>query len=944
MKRTTKAMARLATLAVIAGGALSAPFAIGTANATVTGVTVANGTIGSNEDASAASYYPHAATVTWSPSHANSTISLAGTGAYFPATANQALGGGNVNVTGATTATCAATGAGACTAVVGDSVAESVTAFIVDPVDATSASATVGFNGIFITGCPQSGIDTGTAPNVAYGNPAQNTSQNCVTQGQFGQPLLVSAKYLAGGAGVIQGTEVLLTSVNEKPGPNTSTCTEIDNTHIDCTSDASGNFSFNLINNGVGTPPAPEADTYQITTRNSTGTYPGIVAAPPAGAAPTEQVNWGVGGVTPVRVNLISSIVLAPDSANASGQQPAAEPGDAVKNVYQIEGSCTPVSPAVTCDGTRLAGVSVPVTVDKGFITPNCTQGGVTSYAECSFATTPTVGAQAGNLTNSGTSATVSTNVAGRVTVTYGIGRDSGFDQQGVVPTHVTIATIGVTGTGNRTTGANQTCGQGLAGTQSDVYLPTISGLLALYNDNADCPQDFEWTTAEAPLNGGTAKLVAIPAIAQPNNTAIQTENNSAATDSGTTNVPDVNRVDFVIHETDQFGNLTSGTLTAALAAASHTPSLTKTGPGWLFSCTTGFSSTSACTTPTGSGSANTTNADGTTTQVVNGTIGSYLANVNDGAPGAVLFNGQFRYQVDTTGAGLGNQGYPCSTAFATCFPGLVASTPGVNDGTTTVVESWAAPTTTFATYHAGTPTIATFSAGTGTAATDTFTLNFYNQLAQPVVTFVVKPGSSVATGTAVTVQATVVDQNGNPIVNQVVDAIRSGANEATCVPAQTQGNGGNVTTPLATNTSGVAGYTFTCNGAGVSNVSMVVLGPGGTQLAQGREAITFNGPAVGGGQKVEKPTVAILAPKRHVLAIHVVTHPSLHHVTVHFYKVVNGLRILIGAAKTGPAGHAHLRVEGLRSGTHHRYTAKVVNLSSKYKSEYAKSHKHRVR
>jgi len=121
------------------------------------------------------------------------------------------------------------------------------------------------------------------------------------------------------------------------------------------------------------------------------------------------------------------------------------------------------------------------------------------------------------------------------------------------------------------------------------------------------------------------------------------------------------------------------------------------------------------------------------------------------------------------------------------------------------------------------------------------------------------------------------------------------------------------------------------------------VLGPGNTQLAQGREAITFTGSNVGGGQKKEKPTLRITSPKKHVLVLHVATHPSLNHVTVHFYKVVHGLKILVGGAKTGGAGHAHLKIGGLKSGSTHRYTVKVVKLSNKYKSVFAKSRAHKV-
>jgi hypothetical protein len=916
-------MARLGTLAVIAGSALSAPFAIGTASATVSGVTVTNGTIGSDQDVTARAQYPNVATVTFTKdTPANGvSLSLTGTNAYFPITQADA----NVVTTSATSATCNAAVA-SCTVQIGSSSAEAATLFIADTTDATSKSATVNFNGIFITGCPSTGLDAGVA--VAYGTPAQVTPQNCVTQGQFGQTLTLTGKYLAGGQGVSQGLQVTIIAGNMRTGPDTSTCTATGITTFNCTSDASGNFSYTFTNSGVGNPPAAElnSNAYEIFTRNSTGAYPPITALPPAGAGPFEVVNWGVGGVTPARANVTAVQVIAPNNQDTANS-PLAEPGDVIQQTFQVRGSCTPVGTDQNCDnGTPLAGVQVTVKVDHGFITPNCTKSGVTAYAECSFATTPTAGTKVGDLTESGQSATFNTGVDGTFKVSFGIKRDAAFDQAGVVPIHVTVADLPTLKPGILAAGI--TC-------SNPMYIvPKIPGgagaPLTVGTNNIGCTQDAGWTTAEQPLNGGTAKFKVIPSLAQPSNTAIQTENNFTADTTKTWDVPDVDRVVFEFLVTDQFANLTQ-------FASAKAPQLTKTGVGAVFACG-GFTSTNACTAGAAFGT-QTAQQDGTVTQV-GPVFGSYLANI------AGAF-GQMRYQADTTtpsAPGGMNQAWPCVAGGPGACVALPSANPGVNDGTQTDVLSWSPPTTTFASYTSGNPAIATYGAGTGTAQTETLTLNFYNQLAEAVVTFAAKPGTNVQTGTAVTVEATVKDQHGNAIVNQTIDAVRSGANESTCVPQQNVGNGGNVTNPLFTNTSGQAGYTFTCTGAGVSTVSMVVLGPGGTQLAQGNEAITFTGGNINGGQKVEKPTFRITAPKRHVLVLHAATHPSLSHVTVHFYKVKHGLKHLIGADKTGPAGHARLKVKHLKSGTHPRYTARVVNLSNKYKSKYAKSKRHVVR
>jgi len=918
-------MARLGTLAIVAGTVLSAPFAIGTASAAplaASDVSTTNGNITSVAEATNHVVYSAGTmgtinlTLPGNPAiHDQVTISLSASGAPYFVT-------GQPGVTSPTSVTCtwnAAPAAGeapqcAASYNVGDDTAETVQVIVSDATNASSTVTSLGFNAITIDNCTKVGYETATALAAP-----QSTAVNCVTQAQFNTPLTETAHYQTGStAGAGQQLSVTLSGNQLAAGsqPADGGCTSTFPFQVlTCTTNAAGDIKFTVNNSGTGNPPAAEADTITVATLGATGAYPVLMAAPPA---PTQQVNWAVGGVTPTRVDVTAGQVIAP-STQGTATAPFAQPGDVVQGTFKVMGSCTVAAGNATCDnGTPLANATVTVTVDHGFITPNCTKGGITSYAECSFTTTPTVGGAVGNLTNSGQSASFTTNASGNFTASFGIGRDTAFDANGRVPMHVTVAGLPTLLPGDHTTA--QTCPTGLN------VLPTIPGGGAPSVQNGPfpgfggCQVDGAWTTNEQPLNGKSAAIKVVPALSSPNNVAILTENNDdAATGTTAVNVPDVDRVVFKVVLTDQFDNVTSN----LGATGKNIAQLFKTGPGKLWNCGAAFNTTDACSA-TGNGGrfTNAQQSDGTFNEAF-AAVGSYT---NVGA--------QNRYQVDTAqnGAGAGNAGFG-------------SETPSVNDGTTTTVLSWTPPTTTFATYIAGTPVIATFAAGNGTAVTDTLTLNFYNQLAQPVVTFSVSPGNSVQTSTAVTVTATTVDQHGNPIVSipgvttTAVQVVRSGANEKSCTPIQNAAN-----QILGSNTSGVTGYTFSCDAAGVANVSMVITGPGGVQLAQGREAITFTGSSIGGGLKTEKPKLGITAPKRHVLVLHVTTHPSLGHVKVHFYKVRHGLKLLVGADRTGPAGHAHLRIKHLKSGTHPKYTAKVVGLSDKYKSKYAKAKRHRVR
>jgi hypothetical protein len=527
-----------------------------------------------------------------------------------------------------------------------------------------------------------------------------------------------------------------------------------------------------------------------------------------------------------------------------------------------------------------------------------------------------------GDLKSLGTTATVTTDANGQFTMSFAIGADPGFAANGNLPLDVTVNGLPTLLPGALSSGTTCTTptpfvltGAGITG----GFSTTIGGPA-----HRGCPIDGGWTTNEQPLNGGTAKLVPLKALSSPNNVAILSENNFTPADSGTINVPDPDRVDFEVSLTDQFGNITSD---AGASPAANAATLTKTGPGQLWNCGTGgLSSVSTCTAPaSGPGAGEITDAqqaDGTFKEVYAPAIGSYT-NVAAQNP----------YQVDTApNGGVPNTGY-----------GTGGQIISVNDGTTTVTLSWTPPTTTFTSFTAGTPNTTTgYTTGNGPAQTDTYTLNFYNQLSQPVVTFSVKPGNTVGTSTAVTVAATVLDQNGNPIVVYggprdpvTVQTLRTGGNESSCVPQQNGFNGGPLL--LTTNTSGVAAFTFSCNAPGLSTVSMVVQGPGGVQLAQGHEAVTFTGAAPSATVK-EKPTVSLASHKRHHLTVTVHTHPALGHKKVNIYKVVNGLPHLIGALGTNAAGSGHVTITGLRSGHRYHIRVLVVNLGARYHSVFSKT------
>jgi hypothetical protein len=876
MKRTSKALARLGTGGLAAAVVLTvAPFATGTAFAAGPTASSTNGNtapVGSPQSAQTSTTQ---GTVTLTDGTAGDTItaSIAGTTtAYFPPTASQAAGV-TVNAAG-TTATCAAT----CTVKIDDTVSETANLNITETgTTPGTTTASVSFDGVFFSNCSQSGV---------------NTTGNCVTQGTTNTPLPLTVTLLEAGTGAANriislmapaGTALTGTGVSGGPSPTAYTCT----------TDANGKCTFNVV-----TPNA----TVQTITANFAGdaNYPAATAS--------ESVTFSSGSVTPGRLDLVSSTLIAP-SPVAAGQP--AEPGEVIQNVYRVFGACTPAAGANNCTGTPLANQSVSLSVDHGFFTPNCTSGAAAApaapptlsnnnYSSCSFNATPTAGTKVGDIKSSGTTETVTSDSNGYFIASLGIAKDAAFDSEGFVLATVTATSGGATLTpqqpGNTNTSA-ALCTQGqIGGTTftpaTEYYQPAQGGGAGDVNTaNAGCHVNSLWTTRALALNGGSAKFLVIPPVSATAGTSNPGANNVTATDSGTNNVPDVDRVVFIVNKTDQFGNLTND------GGAYAGDTITKTGAGNILTCT-GSSSTNACTG--GAAIAGTAQPNGTTTQTVQD-VPSYTD------PGTLV-----RYEADAATAGSGNPCYWGGIAGNPC-------SPGSNDGTETVSLSWRAPATTFTAYAAGTSAtgaFATYSAAgatQATALTDTLTLNLYNQLANLTVTLGTTPSNTVKPGDTVTVTTTVKDQFGNPVVsanynfNVAVNFVRSGSNESSCVPTQTGNNNGNT----ALDSNGTAGFTFSCNVAGASKVTAAVVGPSNTQLAQGSTIVNFQGSA---------PVVTKKTVHAHIVFC---KSPSKHHirckvqVSPHFAGLQVTLRSstgkFLGTQRTNHLGlvtisHGHLK------------------------------------
>jgi len=737
MKRTSQALRRfgvpvLAATALLAGGqiALGSSAFAAAGDLTITPAdaygSVTNTGGGADQLAYTITYSgPQAATAT---QHLTVTVSgsatiLAGSGTnpVTPASGNKS-------------ATCTTTlAAQHCSFKVTDTVSENATISGTDQTDTAAGPATAHahFASLYWTtpACTQS---------------APNDDTNCVTQTQQNTATTYTVTYKtdgspAAGVGVTFTTSSPVVSASQPTGTSF-----FDTSQAQCNTNAQGQCSVTILDNTSG-------DFVDIdATTNNTGNYPSSFA----------ELGVNVlSSTAPGRLVQDNQALIEP-GAGGSGDN---MPGDVVRNDYTLY-NCTANSSSGknTClEDTPLSGVTLTVSLDHGFFTPACvSQDGLTeSYANCTFNTTPAAGTKVGDLKSLGQSMTVTTDANGQFSVYEGIARDSAFDLNG-----------NLTATLKATSGSAT-----LTESQSGQSASTAS-----CPGNPGCATGTDWTTDDAPLNGGDIKFswITTPALSDSATNEIQ---------NGGTHEVNI----AVLHMTDQFGNLTS--------AGGSSADVTATGAGELFFCST-YTASDPCHTR---GAVTFTQPNGTPTY-------------------SDTFEGSYNQAFDN----LGNE---------TQDRLGVDSAGAQTDGLQTLTASWDAPVTTFSAFVAGTsttPAIASYNTDTKTV-TDTVKNDFYTPVAKSV-TFATTPSNHVGTGVVVTTSATVKDQHGQGIEGLSVQFIRSG-------PTTNSGTSCSMTNDLShTNAAGQAGTSFTCTNASKQVVTIVVQDASGNELARGTQTITF--------------------------------------------------------------------------------------------------------
>jgi protocatechuate 3,4-dioxygenase beta subunit len=261
------------------------------------------------------------------------------------------------------------------------------------------------------------------------------------------------------------------------------------------TTDANGIVSATVNSATAGPVTVTAADSITSATQIASGA-----------AAGTAVVDFRTSSVALATLAQTSYTITTPSGAttsNVTTASPAVRPGDVVQYTYQLQD-------ANAAGGNVLANTPVVLSLDHGFFTPNCTgatavTSGTDPYSKCTADPAAADGAKVGTLKSLGQSVSLTSDPSGNVTFSVAIGRDVLFDQAGVVN-----ATL--TGVAN-------------------------GGTKAAANKVA-------FTTAGiTPINGGAVKIVG--AAATPANANKVSGDVVASTGTN-----------FVVHLTDQFGNL----------------------------------------------------------------------------------------------------------------------------------------------------------------------------------------------------------------------------------------------------------------------------------------------------------------------------------------------------------------------------------------------------
>jgi len=629
---------------------------------------------------------------------------------------------------------------------------------------------------------------------------------------------------------------------NSQPNGTSSNTTNSGQTAT-CTTNGSGQCSVNV------TDTEAEMVTVTATERGA------------GGAVSDENVDFRTGSTAPARLDQSvdqgfvgpendSPQTDSPDSTNRARYSPNAGPGPTPGRPIQLtytlydtsqgeNSDCAAATNSTpdnfsTCTGNTLAGVPLTLHLSgTAFFTNNCTPPDVNGtpsrdsgngavaptnstpgtpsngtldnprYHNCTFNSTPADGVATGDIKSLGQSLQVVTDQNGQFTVTVGIARDPSFDDDGFATTQLTATAGNATltarhpGETNAQNGANCTTtnhpNEGADGFGGDFGAgepgsgPPVSG----------CAVAIEFRTRGTPLNGATAKIVPVAS-----GTFGAGSNNGTLSDSGTNNIPNNQFRVFVVHLTDQYGNL--------VLPNANEATLTKSGVGDFWHCDSPASNANPCPNP----------SEVEQSQDPNSTTSFTGSDTTAGSFTDLDF--QDRFAVDAEPSNSGEDFNTCDTSqFGTCT---------FDVGTQTVTLTWPAPVTTFYFTNTGPNNSPVWQGYHYTSAnkTDMVTINYYAQ-APTNVTLSVTPSNSVQVGTVVTVTVTVTDQQGNPVGNQNVQFTRSGSNAdcsaTTSPPAGQQG-------ALKTDNNGKASFSFTCNQVSNQTVTVTVTDPNGNPVA----------------------------------------------------------------------------------------------------------------
>jgi hypothetical protein len=326
----------------------------------------------------------------------------------------------------------------------------------------------------------------------------------------------------------------------------------------------------------------------------------------------------------------------------------------------------------------------------------------------------------------------------------------------------------------------------------------------------------------------------------------------------------------------------------------------------------------------------------------------------NTSDPGVINNDFGHNVAVDFTMSG-GSTNAHLTTGTQTCHTGsFIEDGKGACDTETTVVEP--NPTinekiTVTGTIHLGT-----------TTQTDTATETFVASTATARTITLTPATSSVVAGHTGVLTATVKDAAGNPVQNERVQFSTTGQGafttgcvlSASCV-TETSGGIGPFGGLPNTDSHGQIQIQVSSGTTGTENISALL---SSTSTECGDAAGFVNGVPVSGVPAGNCSTTATVsyttAPKpphisetphlkghKHGHTVHLtaVTHPTLRHQSVHFYRLHNGILHLVAVHTSGSTGTAHVTLHGVHKG-HHTYVARVVGAGANVTS-HRSNHKH---